>query len=128
MKFKAVLLLLGVFQSIVSFSQQNWKEDYNRAKQVYQMQKYTIAMEYFLPVTSPDPTNAYASYAQYYYSLSAYKAGKYNEARQMLLQLINRDPQWKQKNEAEYLLAAVYFGLKQYQTSIEALSTVSGMD
>lgn len=128
MKVKVVLLLLGVFQTFISFSQQTWKEDYNRAKQVYQMQKYAIAMEYFLPVTSPDPTNAYTSYAQYYYSLSAYKAGKYNEARQMLLQLINRDPQWKQKNEADYLLAAVYFGLKQYQTSIEALATVKGMD
>ena len=128
MKLKAVLLLVGVFQSLISFSQQSWKEDYNRAKQVYQMQKYEIAMEYFLPVTSPDPSNAYASYAQYYYSLSAYKAGKYNEARQMLLQLLNRDPQWKQKNEAEYLLALVYFGMKQYRTSIDGLSTINGME
>src|SRR4051812_33018543 len=103
MKSKTLLLLVALFYSVALFAQQDWKSDYTRAKQVYELQKYEVAMEYFLPVTSPDATNAYTSYAQYYYSLSAFKAGKYNEARQMLMQLIYRDPNWKQKNEADYL-------------------------
>lgn len=128
MKQKTLLLLVVILYSLASFAQQDWKGDYTKAKQVYDLQKYQIAMEYFLPVTSPDASNAYASYAQYYYSLSAFKAGKYNEARQMLLQLINRDPNWKQKNEAEYLLACVYFELKNYRFAITSLSNVNGME
>lgn len=126
---KRILLLLVVFlQTLLLFAQQDWKEDYARAKQVFDLQKYDIATEYFLPLTSPDATNPYASYAQYYYSLSSFKVGKYNEARQMLLQLINRDPNWKQKNEAEYLLACVYFEMKNYRFAITSLSHVTGME
>jgi hypothetical protein len=128
MRLKTLLLFVGILQAISSFAQQDWKGDYARAKQVYQLQKYEIAMEYFLPVTSPDASNAYASYAQYYYSLAAFRAGKYNEARQMLLQLINRDPNWKQIDEAEYLLAAVYFELKQYRFGMTSLASVNGME
>jgi hypothetical protein len=128
MKQKTLLLLVVLFYSIALFAQQDWKGDYTRAKQVYDLQKYEIAMEYFLPVTSPDASNAYASFAQYYYSLAAFKAGKYNEARQMLLQLINRDPNWKQINEANYLLACVYFEMKNYRSAIPALSNVNGME
>lgn len=128
MKQKTLLLLVVLFYSVALFAQQDWKGDYTRAKQVYDLQKYDIAMEYFLPVTSPDASNAYASYAQYYYSLSAFKARKYSEARQMLLQLINRDPNWKQINEAHYLLSCVYFEMKNYRTAIPSLSNINGME
>lgn len=128
MKQKTLLLLVVLFNSLALFAQQDWKGDYTRAKQVYDLQKYQIAMEYFLPVTSPDVTNAYASYAQYYYSLSAFKSGKFNEARQMLLQLINRDPNWKQINEANYLLSCVYFEMKNYRSAITSLSNINGME
>ncbi len=128
MKQKTLFFLVGILLSVISFAQQDWKGDYTRAKQVYQLQKYEIAMEYFLPVTSPDPGNAYTSYAQYYYALSAFKTGKFNEARQMVLQLINRDPNWKQINEANYLLAAIYFELKQYPFGMTSLASVAGMD
>lgn len=128
MKQKTLLLLVVLFYSVALFAQQDWKGDYTRAKQVYDLRKYEIAMEYFLPVTSPDVSNGYASYAQYYYSLSAFKAGKYNESRQMLLQLINRDPNWKQINEANYLLTCVYFEMKNYRTAITSLSNINGME
>lgn len=128
MRSKTLLLLVAFINSATLFAQQDWKSDYMRAKQVYELQKYEIAMEYFLPVTSPDASNAYASYAQYYYSLSAFKAGKYNEARQMLLQLINRDPNWKQINEAHYLLSCVYFEMKNYRSAIPSLSNINGME
>jgi tetratricopeptide (TPR) repeat protein len=128
MKQKTLLLLVVLFYAVAAFAQQDWKGDYTRAKQVYELQKYVIAMEYFLPVTSPDASNAYASYAQYYYSLSAFKAGKYNEARQMLLQLVNRDPNWKQINEANYLLSCVYFEMKNYRSAISSLANINGME
>jgi len=125
---RKALFFIVVFSSCLSgFAQQIWKEDYNRAKQAFQMQKYETAMDLFLPVTSPDPENAYATYAQYYYSLSAFKVKKNNEARQMLLQLLNRDINWKQKNEAEYLLAAVYFELKQNRFAIYIANEIRGM-
>ncbi|MBC7451963.1 MAG: hypothetical protein H7259_10775 [Cytophagales bacterium] len=125
---KYLFILIVFFICSASFAQQNWKEEYNKARGVFQIQKYDAAMELFLPVTSPDPGNAYASYAQYYYALSAYNAKRYNEARQMLLQLLNRDLKWKQRNEAEYLLTAVYFELKQYRFAITSANAISGMD
>jgi tetratricopeptide (TPR) repeat protein len=128
MKQKTLLLLVILLQSFALFAQQDWKSDYLRAKQVYDLQKYEIAMEYFLPVTSPDASNSYTSYAQYYYALSAFKIGKYNESRQMLLQLLNRDPNWKQINEVEYLLASNYFELKQYRFGMTSLSHIIGME
>lgn len=128
MKHKILLLLVVLLQSFALIAQQDWKSDYMRAKQVYDLQKYEIAMEYFLPVTSPDVSNSYTSYAQYYYALSAFKIGKYNESRQMLLLLLNRDPNWKQINEVEYLLASDYFELKQYRFGMTSLSHVNGME
>ena len=126
---KWILLFLAVCLNVtVLFAQQDWKGDYVRAKQIFDLQKYAIAMEYFLPLTSPDAANDYASYAQYYYALSAFKVGKYNEARQMLLQLTNRDPNWKQINEAQYLLACVYFEMKNYRFAMTSLSQVNGME
>jgi len=126
-KTSSISVVFFLFLVVNSFGQQSWKEDYDKAKQVYQLQKYEVAMELFLPVTSPDASNPYAPYAQYYYSLSAYYAGKYTESRQMLLQLMNSYPNWNQINEAEYLLSAVYFELKKYRFAITMANEVDGM-
>jgi len=127
MKRGIFLVFIAFFTILTTFAQQNWKEEYDRAKQVFLLQKYETAMDLFLPVTSPDPGNSYSSYAQYYYSLSAFNCKRFKEARQMLLQLLNRDPNWRQNNEAEYLLAATYFEMNQYRFAINAANTIKGM-
>ncbi len=109
------------FSCILSLSvsaQSDWSYAFEKAKQVFADGKYTLAMEMFLPVTTPDETNPYASYAQYYYGLAAYKSAKYQESRQMLLQLLNRDPNWEQHKEAEFVLAASYWELKKFRSAL----------
>ena len=127
MKRGFFFIFAAFFTILTTFAQQNWKEEYDRAKQVFLLQKYETAMDLFLPVTSPDPKNAYASYAQYYYSLSAFNCKRFKEARQMLLHLLNRDPNWRQNNETEYLLAATYFEMNQYRFAINSANAIKGM-
>lgn len=118
------MLLTG---SVCSFGQTDWSYSYQKAKEVYQAGKYDLAMEMFLPVTTPDAGNPYASYAQYYYGLSAYKAKKYKESRQMLLQLLNRVPNWEEVREAEFVLAADYWELGQYRQAMAYMKPLENL-
>jgi tetratricopeptide (TPR) repeat protein len=122
-----ILVFLSLTSSVCSFGQTDWSYSFQRAKEVYQAGKYDLAMEMFLPVTTPDAGNPYASYAQYYYGLSAYKAKKYQESRQMLLQLLNRVPNWEDIREVEFLLAADYWELGQYRQAMAYMKPLENL-
>lgn len=127
MKRFIIWVLLTLTSSVCLYGQTDWSYSYQKAKEVYQAGKYDLAMEMFLPVTTPDAGNPYASYAQYYYGLSAFKAKKYQESRQMLLQLSNRVPNWDEIREVEFVLAADYWELGQYRQAMAYMKPLENL-
>ncbi|WMJ75057.1 ABC transporter substrate-binding protein [Cytophagaceae bacterium ABcell3] len=109
LKFFLPLLFSVVLSVTTVNAQDEYGEKYLHGKNLYEEGKYTLAMELLKPLTSPADGNKYTEYAHYFYALSAFKSKQYDEARQMLLQLTTRYPNWNKRNEAYYLLANTAF-------------------
>jgi hypothetical protein len=113
--------LLMASNAVASVESDDFQTKYLQGKEYYKAGKYGPAMETFLPVTRETPGNNYEEYAQYFYALSAFRANKMNEAYQMLLQLINKYPQWNSIDDACYLAANTSFELKKYRYGLNFL-------
>ena len=81
--------------------------------------RFAHSMEMLLPLTSTTIATSYSEYAHYYYALSAYQSKKYKESRQMLLQLVNRFPNWSKINDVNYLLGANSLATNQWRESAQ---------
>jgi tetratricopeptide (TPR) repeat protein len=112
-----------LFQLIIStsFAQEDFSTRFEMGKDLYKKGKYTPAMEIFKPLTSEQEGNNYVEYAEYFYGLSAFKAGLFSDANSMLLQLIYKYPNWEKIDEAYYLLANVAFEQKKYRQAFKYL-------
>jgi ABC-type branched-subunit amino acid transport system substrate-binding protein len=106
---KFLVALLSIFIIATSFAQSKklFQQNYLKAKTLFDNQDYEQAMYTFKELTVHSPHNQFQEYGYYYCGLSAYKAGKLPDARFILLQLVQKFPTWKQKDEANYLLANV---------------------
>ncbi len=65
-----------------------------------------------------------APYASYYYAIAAFRQRNYNQSRLMLRQLVELFPNWRKLDEANYLLAANYMEMGQYEEALTALQTI----
>jgi outer membrane protein assembly factor BamD (BamD/ComL family) len=108
-------------QTYAAVQQDNFQTKYLQGKEYYINGKYGPAMEVLLPITKEAPGNNFEEYAHYFYSLAALKSNKFNEAYQMLLQLINKYPQWHNIEDAYYLAANTAFELKKYRYGLNFL-------
>ena len=66
-----------------------------------------------------------APYASYYYALAAFRQKNNDQARLMLLQLMEVFPDWRKMDEARYLLAASYMELGQYEEALKVSQSIS---
>ncbi len=66
-----------------------------------------------------------APYASYYYALAAFRQKNNQQARLMLLQLMEVFPDWRRMDEARYLLAASYMELGQYEEALKVSQLIS---
>ncbi len=114
----ALLLLLTCLVPAFGQSAEEFQKRYNKAYEDFRGGDNTSAMNRFLPLTSENPQNRYVQFASYNYALAAFKSGKFEEAKAMLLQLLDKYPAWTKLDDAEYLLANTYFELKEYDKGI----------
>lgn len=121
--FTGAGLLLLTFgangQDIASF-----QRGYNNGKGLYNLEKYDLAMEAFRPLTKQYPGNPFAPYASFYYALSAFKAGQSNMAKNMLLQINQRYPNWDRSDDVFYWLTTIYFDQGDYDQGIKAAGKI----
>jgi outer membrane protein assembly factor BamD (BamD/ComL family) len=106
---KYLVILFSVFVVTASFSQSKkvFQQNYLKAKTLFDNGDYVQAMHVFKGLAVEHPNNQFEEYGYYYCGLSAYRADKYQDARFILLQLVQKYPTWKQKDEVNYLLANV---------------------
>jgi ABC-type branched-subunit amino acid transport system substrate-binding protein len=125
---KSAWLLLLIPLSIGTFAQKpdaSFERDYQLAVSHYKSANYQSAMSEFAPLTGARHSNVLVPYAHYYYAASANQLNRLNESRQSLEQLQNRFPSWPAMDEAHYLLADVYFKLKQYEAAMSEASEIT---
>ncbi|QHL86112.1 ABC transporter substrate-binding protein [Nibribacter ruber] len=95
---------------------------FNNGRFLVDQQKYALAMEELLPLTSISASSQYAPDAAFLYSVAAAKEKKWKEAEQMLTQLQMQFPNWSGLPDAQYLLAQVQFEKKEYLKALQTLA------
>lgn len=103
------ILILAFFCFTASFAQSKkvFQQKFLKGKTLFDNGDYEKSMHVFKDLTAEHQNNQFEEYGHYYCGLSAFKAEKYQDARFILIQLVQKYPTWKQKDEANYLLANV---------------------
>lgn len=102
----------------------SFQRSYENGKGLYNLEKYALAMEALKPLTREDPSNPYVTYASFYYALSALKLGQDNLAKNMLLQLNQKYPNWENADDVNYWLSAVYLKQGAHDQGIKAADKI----
>ena len=102
----------------------NTEKDYKNSLLIYKSGRYEEAMASFAPLTDRRYNNNYTPFAHYYYALCANKLSRPTEARLMLKQLIERFPNWKNIDEAYYLMADACFKGNRHEEALDYLQNI----
>lgn len=127
MKLKNICKLLFFLCAALSgnFVQaQDYQTNFTFGKELFREGRYELAMESFKKVMAPAPNNPYAAYASFYNALSAYKAGRLYQSKELFLELIERFPAWDKKDEAYYWLGTAYFEEQKPGPALTYLNTI----
>ncbi|GJM30228.1 MAG: hypothetical protein DHS20C17_28630 [Cyclobacteriaceae bacterium] len=85
-----------------------------------------MAAETFKQLTTY--SNNFTEYATFFYALSSYYSGKTEIAKNILLQLTRKFPNWVNNHEAYYWLGKIYFEKGDYALALEQLSRIKKGD
>lgn len=113
-RYKVWLSGLVLIFSLVVVQAQDFRRDYNHAKNLFDKGQYSEAMAAFKPLTVYDQSNPFTEYSSFYYALSAQRLGYASVAKDMLLQVKKLYPNWDQMNEVNFWLSKLYFDLGEY--------------
>ena len=100
------------------------ERDYQNAMTLYKSGRFEAALVAFAPLTDRRFNNSYTPFAHYFYALSATKLSRPTDSRLMLKQLIERFPNWKNIDEAYYLLADACFKGNRHEEALEYLELI----
>ncbi|MEK6783284.1 MAG: hypothetical protein AABY93_16405 [Bacteroidota bacterium] len=103
---------------------QDFKRQYNYAKELFNAGSYNLAMEAFKTLIPYDRNNPYTEYASFYYSISAEKQGYHAVAKEMLLLIRRLYPEWDNQDETSYWLAKIYFDQHEYFQALRLLDEI----
>ena len=117
------VLLLASF-AVGAQGVDSYQRSYKNGKDLYNLGKYELAMEAFKSLTRQDAGNPYTEYASFYYALSAFKAGQSNVAKDMLLQLNQKYPNWEKMDDVNYWLGLIYFDQGAHNMAMKSLSKI----
>lgn len=112
---KLILLSTLLFGYLFSFAQ-TAQGDYLEAKRLLKNEQYTSAKGAFGALTD-NPT--FGSYASFYYAFCAYKQGDKSQAMDMWMQILAKNPKWKNKHEVLFWLAHTNFDSGNFDKGIE---------
>ncbi len=125
MKFR-ILYLIFLLTISNGMAQDIYKTAFENGKSLFNNGRYELAMEALKPAMDPGKENDYSSYASFYYAVSAYRAGYKPLARDMFLQIIERNDQWDYKNECRYWVTLIYFEEEELEKGMVSGALLSG--
>ncbi len=119
MKVNIVSIIL-VLTSWTAFAQNAQETAFNNGKALFNTGKYELAMQALKPAMEASTTNAYESYASFYYALSAYRSNFKPLARDMFLQVVEKFPSWEYVNECRYWVSLIHFETNSLHLALTA--------
>ncbi len=125
---RRLVFFVFLFFPFFGFAQTNadYQKKYQAGKQQIADGKYAQAHETLRPLLRVTPANAYVAYAHYYSALASFKNKQPAEAKLMLTQLLEKFPNWKQADEARYLLANMALESADYNGALSTLKSIRG--
>lgn len=128
---KIVLLLFCITSVATTALPQNkgaFQKKYLEAKELFKKRKFDQSYEAFLELTEEHKNNKFNVYAYYFCGLSAFERQKYVDARFSLVQLLEKYPDFKQKDEARYLIANIAFEEKDIKKAFKYIGEIEDED
>ncbi len=118
------LFMFWLFSPISGISQgtNTFESYFNNGKELMKIGKNQLAMQAFKTVIGAE--NPYRNTASFLYAVAAYKEKQNFIARDMLLQLVNTDPAWKQIDEANLMLENLYLLDGNYKMAMTYASKI----
>ena len=118
--FSVLLLALPIFM----WGQRpgNAQKTFLSGKDFYNSGQYHLAAETFKQLSTH--SNTFTEYATFYYGLSSYYDGKSDIAKNILLQLTRKYPNWNNIHEAQYWLGKLYFEQGSNSQAIDQLNLI----
>jgi tetratricopeptide (TPR) repeat protein len=120
---RSFLLILSLAMAVSAVSQ-DFKKQFNRAKDQFNKGNYSAAMDGFNPLIVYDKNNVYAEYASFYYALSAQRLGFTTLAKNQFSAIRKTYPNWSQLEEVNIWLAALFFNQAEYFQAMRLLAEV----
>ncbi len=126
MKYLKILILIGLFlpNTVFAQSKKQMYKTYQEGKKLLIDEKFTEAMVRFKTLMVPLKKNVYEEFAYYYYGLAALKNNQLEEAKQTFTRLIERFPDWVNKEEVYYAFGDIYFREKDYTNALKYLNRI----
>ena len=100
----------------------NPQKAYLSGKDFYNTGQYHMAMESFKSLSTYN--NTFVEYATFYYGLSAYYNGQEEIAKNILLQLSRKYPNWDKRYEVYFWLGKLYFEKGDYVAAVDHLNKI----
>ncbi len=128
---RSFIILIYLLASLPLLSQEvevNYQQEYLKGKDFFRQGRFGLAQDTFEKLTIENEDNPFVIYSSFYYSLCAYQQGYMALARDMLLQVKTRYPDWNQIDEVNYWLAIIYFENGQPERAIKASQDIIGME
>lgn len=104
---------------------QDFRKQFKQAKDHFEEEEYSQAMDSFKPLMIYDQSNPYPEYASFYYALAAQRLGYTSVAKETFLQMKKLYPDWKQMPEVNYWLFKMYFDQGEYFQGLLTASQIS---
>jgi outer membrane protein assembly factor BamD (BamD/ComL family) len=127
MKYLILLLFIGFnlpANQVEAQSSGSIQKSYRNGKELFNSGKYELAMQNFSTLTRPGSNNPFVEYASFFYALSAYHADQKELAKNMLMQISQKYPDWEDVGEARLWLAKIYFEENEFSQAFEALKLI----
>ncbi len=104
----------------IAFSQSKDSNElkFRNAKELMNLEKYSLAMQAFKPLTSSQVDNRYAAISSYYFAISAYNINQKYVARDMFLQILHEYPKWEKQDEVYLWLTNIYLQEGNYKKGL----------
>ncbi|MDX2303085.1 MAG: ABC transporter substrate-binding protein [Microscillaceae bacterium] len=103
-------------------------QTYTQAKQAFIQNQYETANSLFALVTQSGEENQLVEYAYYYLALSAQKKNDLKSAQQNYLRLLERYPNWANRDEVYYALADIAFQNQDIESALNYLNKIQATD
>ncbi len=122
--YSKALVFFLLFISAPLFAQVDraFQEKFNYGKTQLSQKNWDAARAAFRELMVNGAQHPFSEYAHYYSGISAFHKGDHKETAQLMRQLIDRYPDWHEREEAQYLLGLAEFENKNPSMALESFS------